>query len=148
MRTPPVGVRCLIPRCLVVGSFVAVTFWALALGMGAPGEATLNRDTPGYIEVDCTAPGRQLLVVSENNLEGWHVTVDGAATELLRPYGDFLGCVVPEGEHTVVFRFWPAHFTHGILVTVVALLVTVAWLGLSLYLGLRWEHRRQVAEDG
>ena len=85
----------------------------LALPGGPAGTARLTGDAPGNIQVRSVAPSRQLLVVSEAYDLGWTATVDGKAVPVERVNGDFLGCVVPAGEHDVVLRFRPPYVRLG-----------------------------------
>lgn len=99
---------------------------------GLPGSARLLEDVPGRIVVETTAPGRQLLALTERFDAGWQVTdavqpgEDAAATSggpPLRIYGDFLGYVVGPGTHQVTFRFSPRSFRYGLLATAFGLLL-------------------------
>jgi hypothetical protein len=109
---------------------------ALSLGRvgepGEPGEAKLVLDEPGEIEVRTSAGTRQVLVVSESHHPGWVASVDGEPCEVVRAYGDFLGCVVPQGRHHVVFRFEPRSLRWGAWLSAtglsgVTLLAVMAW---------------------
>jgi len=106
---------------------------ALSLGPGGePGDAELVVDEPGEIEIRTSAATRQMLVVSESHHPGWVASVDGERCEVVSAYGDFLGCVVPQGRHHVVFRFEPRSLRQGAWLSAaglagVALLVALAW---------------------
>ncbi len=100
-----------------------------------PGTATIVSQTPGEygIRTSCKTP--QLLVVSERYWRGWHVRIDQEpGPELLRAYGDFMGCVVPAGTHVVEFRFDPVSFRLGVLVSLLALGGCLGILGVLLRL--------------
>ncbi len=87
-----------------------------------PGTATIVSQTPGEygIRTSCKTP--QLLILSERYWRGWRVQIDQEPSpEPLRVYGDFMGCVVPAGDHSVEFRFEPMSFRLGVLVSVLAL---------------------------
>ena len=88
------------------------------------------------IEARVTAPGRQLLVLSESYDEGWMATVGGHPVPVVRVNGDFLGCVVPAGTHQVALVFAPAHLAWGARVSLGALLVA----GLLWGIGRRGAH--------
>lgn len=85
----------------------------VALDAGPPGAATLRQNDPGRIRVETNAPGRQLLVLSENYHPGWQATIAGKPVEVIRVYGDLMGCVVPSGAAEVDFRFRPASLVWG-----------------------------------
>lgn len=79
----------------------------LDLDDGPAGKATLIEDRPGRLRVETESPGRQLLVVAESHDPGWHATIDGQPAAVERVNGDFLGCVVGPGQHTVELVFAP-----------------------------------------
>jgi uncharacterized membrane protein YfhO len=66
--------------------------------------------------------------------EGWTATIDGRLASVERTYGDFIGCVVPAGEHLVVFAFAPTHLAVGGAISLagigVALLLAASTLNL------------------
>ena len=85
----------------------------LALTSEPAGTAMVTRDEPGAIDVRTRAEGRQLLVLSEMFNPGWRVTVDGIEGIVERVNADFLGAVVPAGEHEVELMFWPRYRSLG-----------------------------------
>jgi len=99
----------------------------LPVSGGAPGTLTWIRNEPGRAAWHSDTPTDQLLVFAQRHHPGWRVTVDGEARDLIRVNGDFMGCVVPAGEHTVTFTFSPASFRYGL---------GLSGLGLFLTLGL------------
>jgi hypothetical protein len=86
----------------------ALTTRPLDLDEGPAGTAVLVEDRPGRLRIDTEVPGTQLLVVSESHDPGWQVCIDGVPAAVERINGDFLGCVVGPGSHTVEFLFRPA----------------------------------------
>ncbi len=125
----------------------AVVFAEVALDGGTPGKVDVRHDTPGYAELKTKTTGSQLLVFSENFHPGWQLQIDGEGATPLRVYGDFLGAVVPAGEHTVVFSFWPEELTRGLLITGAAVLLTLLYLAGTCYVGLRVEARHATADE-
>jgi hypothetical protein len=107
----------------------------LALDGGAAGTARLVTDDPGDISVQVDASSRQLLVVSESFAAGWRATLDSQPVPVERVNGDFLGCVIPAGSHTVRLQFRPEHLAVGRYVSLT---------GLVLVLSLLWISRRTV----
>jgi hypothetical protein len=79
----------------------------LDLEAGPPGKAVLVEDLPGRLLIDVEAPGWQLLVVAESHDPGWRAAIDGQPAVVERVNGDFLGCVVVPGRHTVTLTFEP-----------------------------------------
>jgi len=91
--------------------------------VGPPGSARVVEDRPGRIVVETTAPGRQLLVLTERFHPGWRVSdsVDEPNQRdrprdghIMRAYGDFIGYVVDAGTHRLMFVFAPASFREGL----------------------------------
>jgi hypothetical protein len=89
----------------------------LGLPLGLPGKTQLPVDRPGHIEVRAIAPERQLLTLNEGFDLGWHAAVDGQPVPVLRVNGDFLGCLVPAGEHRVEWVFSPRSLMVGRLLS-------------------------------
>jgi len=59
----------------------------------------------------------QLLVLTDNYYDAWHVYVDGAPAELLRAYGSFRAVAVGAGTEKVLFRYDSERYRLGRLVT-------------------------------
>jgi hypothetical protein len=89
---------------------------------GPPGTAVLLTDRPGLIVVETTAPGRQLLVLTERFHEGWRA-LRGCESAPVRLYSELIGCIVPAGRHTVELRFEPRSFTRGARISLAALVL-------------------------
>lgn len=76
--------------------------------------------------VEAAAP--TLVSVAQSWTDGWRVTVDGDAADVLRVNGLGLGVVVPAGRHDVRFAYDPASFRVGRALSVVGLVVCGALL--------------------
>ncbi|MEO8288378.1 MAG: YfhO family protein [Chloroflexota bacterium] len=100
-----------------------------------PGAVTVEEYTPGHIKLTVDAARQSLLVVAESYYPGWHATLDGAATPILRANYLSQGVVVPAGRHTVELRYEPDSFRNGALLSGAGLL---GLLGLVV-----WARRRQ-----
>ncbi len=96
----------------------AIVTKELGLAGGPRGKATIMADLPGDITVSVESPSRQLLVVSESFHEGWRATVNGSEAQVLRVYGDFMGCVVEGGAHEVHFIFQAKSLAIGALISI------------------------------
>jgi hypothetical protein len=84
---------------------------------GVPGSARILVDRPGRIDVETSAPGKQLLVLTERFHPGWRATADGRELQTLSVYDTYLGCVVNPGTSRIQFVFAPRSLTVGIAVT-------------------------------
>jgi hypothetical protein len=124
------------PAAVLGGQFdiarVAITDRPLALEAGEPGTVTWTRDEPGDVAFATHTATSQLLVFAERHHPGWRVAVDGADVPLERVYGDFMGCVVPAGEHDVTFYFSPSSLQVGGALSAAGLLaLAVGWLAIG-----------------
>jgi hypothetical protein len=96
------------------------------------GSATVVEHTPDRIVVRSIADRAALLVLADNYYEGWHATLNGRETPIVRVNHTFRGVQVEPGETEVVFEFRPASFFTGLYVTVAAFALLLALLGLLL----------------
>jgi len=103
----------------------ALTDYPVILGVGKPGTVQITKDRPGDIEVQTSAPTRQLLVLTESYNAGWRITEDGHPLPLLRAYGDFQACVVDTGAHHLVFQFAPKSLRQGAYLSLAGLLAEI-----------------------
>lgn len=73
---------------------------------GVPG-ATLSveRSKNGYFEIRVDSPGNNWVVISEQYLPGWVVTVDGSSVAPVRANGVYMAVSVPKGKHTIVAEY-------------------------------------------
>lgn len=85
--------------------------------LDAVGTARLTVDRPGRLVAQVTAPNGGVLALTERFHDGWVATVGGGVVPTQRIDGDFLGCALPAGDHTVEFRFRPRSFTDGAYVS-------------------------------
>jgi hypothetical protein len=91
----------------------------------AAGLAVITEDQPGSVEIKTASSGNRFLVLSESYYSGWQATVDGKPAKVVRAYGDFMGCVVPPGSHTIQFRFAPFSLALGKWLTLAGLALAV-----------------------
>lgn len=75
----------------------------------------------GNIDVNCNTTQAGALVVSENYLDGWSVSMDGAQADLVP--GDMLSVLAPPGEHRFEFRYRPWDVALGFFLTLVGGLI-------------------------
>ena len=85
----------------------------------ADGSARLSVDRPGTLVAEVDAPGRRILAFTERFHAGWSATSDGGPVQMVRVYGDFLGCVVDGGVHQVSLTFMPRSFVYGSIVSAI-----------------------------
>jgi hypothetical protein len=111
---------------------IAITEHALVLEVGAPGKVSWIRDNPGDVAFAAHTTTSQLLIFAERYHPGWRAAVDGSRVPLERVYGDFMGCVVPAGDHAVTFQFAPFSLRLGGGLSVAGLLsLAASWIVLG-----------------
>lgn len=103
----------------------------------SPVKATATRYDPGAIdiELDQPAPAGSALVVSENFYPGWTASVDGNSAVVGRAQMTLMGVELPAGARHIELRFQSPPYESGKMITVVALLMAVAWTALGAIFG-------------
>ena len=93
--------------------------------------------SPGQMRItlEGAAAKPSYLLVAENWYPDWHAQVDGRDTPVHRADHTLLSVVLPAGAKEVTFTFASAAYSKGKLVTLLAVLVTVALLGASWWPG-------------
>ncbi len=114
---------------------VALVDRPVKLDGGTHGTARIVSEQPGRISIDTQAPCRQLLVISESWHRGWHAKVNRVPAQVIRTYGDFMGCEVPAGMAQVELRFLPRSLQIARWLAAGAICATAVWLGISRWLG-------------
>ena len=77
------------------------------------------------VEITTQAPSPAFLVLSDVYYPGWTATIDGQETKIFRTNYALRGVTVPSGGHSIVFRYRPASFYLGLLIS------TLTALGLA-----------------
>jgi hypothetical protein len=97
-----------------------------APGRGPAGRARIVSYQPERVVVDATARRPGELVLTDVHYPGWRVTLDGEAAELHRVNYLLRGTTLPPGRHRIEFRYEPASWRVGWIVSLVALVALVA----------------------
>lgn len=105
---------------------------------------TLAQWAPGQMRVtlEGAATKPAYLLIAENWYPDWHATVDGKPAPIYRADHTLLSVVLPPGAREVTLHFASAAYARGKLVTLMALLVTLALLAAA------WWPRRGSAAHG
>lgn len=106
------------------------------------GSAEIVESTPDRVVLRTRANRPALLVLADNWYEGWHATVNGEETPVLRANHTFRGIRVGEGESEVVFEFHPADLYLGLYIYLAGMAALVAYGS-----WLLWSHRRRRGVD-
>jgi hypothetical protein len=100
----------------------------LAAGAEARGTAEITREVPDRVEVAVRARTPAYLLLADTFDPGWSATLDGQSVPVHPADVMFRAVFVPEGSHTVVFRYRPAGFDRGLVGTLVGLALIVTCL--------------------
>ena len=106
-------------------------------------QAKTTRYDSGAINVELTAPVQNsgsMLVVSENFYPGWRANVDGRDVSVVRANYNLVGVPLPAGARKVELRFVDPSYGTGKIVTLAAILVSIA----IVILGVMLDRRRPV----
>jgi hypothetical protein len=80
---------------------------------------------------------RSFLVISDIYSRGWSCFIDGARVKVYRTNHAFKGVVVPEGEHSIVFKYKPPALAWGVIISTISLGVFILVLGTFYFLNKR-----------
>lgn len=95
-----------------------------AQGESPPGNASIVEWKSQYVRVDANANSECILVLADGYAPGWEATVDGKPAEVFPAYHIYRGVHLSPGDHTVDFRYRPAGFRAGQIVSYVGLAVS------------------------
>lgn len=88
--------------------------------------------TPTKLQLRVTSSGTTAVVTNWQSYPGWKLLVDGKEDRgsLLRVNHAFLGAVVNEGIHEVIFVYQPRSYVVGLVVSIASLVILIAgfWL--------------------
>lgn len=88
--------------------------------------------SPNKLTYEFESASDQFVVFSEvwygPNL-GWHVTIDGKETDLIRANYVLRSCVVPAGKHQIVMEFKPTSYKMGTMLSMICSLLIIGLLG-------------------
>lgn len=86
------------------------------------GTLKINEFTDSHIKGTVNASKDGVMLVSIPYDEGWTVTVDGEAVELIKNESHIMMFSVSQGEHTVEMKYFPQGLKEGIFVSAASLL--------------------------
>lgn len=89
--------------------------------------ASIRRYESTRVEIEAETVGGGLLVLADTYYPGWKATVDGKPVKIMRANYAFRAVAVPDGKHRVLFSYSPGNYWLGIIVTLLATLVLLAW---------------------
>lgn len=95
------------------------------------GSATLVEQSSQSIQIHVDTPEPAMLVLADTNYPGWSATVDGAQAPIVTADSIFRAVEIPAGAHRVEFDFRPLTFRIGAGISVLAVILAAALLGVS-----------------
>ena len=83
------------------------------------------------LQVQTSRPG--LAILTDVYYPGWRAEVNGQPTKIYRVNGLLRGVWLPEGEHQVVFSYWPASFQIGFTLAGISSLICLVLVMISVF---------------
>ncbi len=95
-------------------------------------EIQLKQYLPNHLVYESQASSKQLAIFSEIYYnKGWNAYIDGKLTPHIRVNYTLRGMIVPEGKHTIEFKFLPKSYYTGEKIALVgSILLILAFLGI------------------
>jgi hypothetical protein len=85
------------------------------VSLNGDGLAKISEYKPNRVVINTKQRGDNMLFLSDSYDLGWKAYVDGKETKIYRADYTFRAVVVPEGEHSVEFKYEPLSFKLGIM---------------------------------
>lgn len=95
-------------------------------------KATITRYENNRIAIDAASDHDGILVLSEIYYPGWKAYIDGSETEIFRTNYNLRSIHVTAGTHTIEFRFEPASYRNGEIITLASLVICGIGIGVPL----------------
>ena len=86
-------------------------------------QARILRYANQHVTIQASLDGFGVLVLADSFYPGWRVYVDGEESKIFKANFFFRGVALSPGDHTVVFRYEPASFYYGAIVSLVSVLL-------------------------
>jgi uncharacterized membrane protein YfhO len=112
---------------------VAIVFQKDAQGMplivNTQGTYTIDftKYSPESITISCTTSQPGLFFISNTYFPGWHATVDGNETKIIRADYAFQGLWLIQGSHTIELRYDPSSFKYGVLLSIIGIIALIVF---------------------
>jgi len=85
------------------------------------GSATILSYKPNTVSIKTVSSTKAILFLSDTYYPGWHVSVDGNPSVILKADYAFRAALVPQGVHTIIFSYEPASFSVGLVLTILSI---------------------------
>jgi hypothetical protein len=102
---------------------------AMPLTMNTQGTYTIDftKYSPESITISCTTSHPGLFFISNTYFPGWHATVDGESTKVLRVDYAFQGLWLTQGSHTIELKYAPSSFKYGVLLSIIGIISLIGF---------------------
>jgi hypothetical protein len=95
------------------------------------GEAEILQEIPTRVRIEARMKTAGLVVLTDLWDKGWRAYLDGQNVSVLRANNAVRGVVVPQGTHSLEFRYQPASATWGVCAAGLAGLTLLIWAGFA-----------------
>jgi hypothetical protein len=92
----------------------------IALKSDVVGDAHIVNELPSRVEIDYTMQTPGLIVLADEWDAGWHASVNGAVSPVLRANHAFRAVAVPSGNGKIIFTYDPGSFRMGLWIAMAA----------------------------
>lgn len=104
----------------------------------ATGTAVVISQKTNEVIIETASDHKAILVLTDSFYPGWEAEVDGVESKILTADYVFRAVALPEGRHTVVFRFKPKSFYYGAAISVLGMVIWLVWTLLLLNRRKAW----------
>ncbi len=85
-----------------------------------------------HLTITAASSSPSELLARVADVPGWHASVNGHAVPVKRAAGIMLAIPLPAGKSTIDLTYWPAAFTAGIIVAILAMVIILALAVISI----------------
>lgn len=103
------------------------------------GSAKIVKFSPTKVTVEVDAQRSAVVVYLQNRFTGWHTTINGKESKMLKVNRALMGVVVPAGKSTVIFEYRPKAIIIAYFISLISFFVLTLVL---LFLWIRKESKR------
>lgn len=90
------------------------------------GSATITEYSPNVVKIKTNTNHEEVLVLADQFDEEWKAKIDDREAKISRANLIFRAVKIPEGDHEVVFYYWPKSFDQGLKISIVTLIFIIA----------------------
>lgn len=127
----------------IPGDTVLVEFEATPAATLTRGAVEIKSSGEGHYTVEVTSPNENaILVLTQTYYPGWRATIDGHEVHIFPVNIKHIGILVPQGNHTIEFRYMPDSFIYGAWVSGISLSVTIFLMVFGFFRSLWRTHQR------